>query len=484
MHARIHEMPLCEAVLDYDDNCAREWFNSEKGMRWELPGSVKLDATRHGTKCSKCSRTKQIYDAEWGEQHHQAYDVDVDPEEQPKHRKCETLRRNCWNKANRCCRDHWLLNSRLSRQEAFHGAYELGKKCLKSKKDYDELMETMLEQAKTAWSIATATNLADHLVDEDGATRFEDEANSFDILTEHLASRGVSVRRARTENALGVFQKWLDSDKSTPIERSDFDFLRSVNPSAAVAARESEREIQRRERGIEKFARMVLYTKIALFIQKLKRAELEARAKAEAEKKEKERQENEVRKKREREARAPLRARRNRLELEEKRQALTNEAPKVAKGSDPPQHNPPTEQWKRYMMDIFIHARNIVEWVCVTHMVNVPSFVSESSRREEVVSEEIAEFGLATRMFTEEDLASYSTINSHMKTWAPAPWRESFNSYVASFHEIITADTIGAVSRTQLDAFVEKHMDKCVKPKASRDAFKSCLLYTSDAADE
>jgi len=150
MHARIYLTPLCDAVLDDDDNCAQEWFNSEKDMRWELPGSVELDETCHGTKCSKCSRTKQIYDAEWDKQHHQAYDVDVNPEKQPQCRKHETLCRNCWNKANRRYQNCWLLNSRLSRQEAFHGAYELGKKCLKSAKDYNQLMETTLEQAKTA----------------------------------------------------------------------------------------------------------------------------------------------------------------------------------------------------------------------------------------------------------------------------------------------------------------------------------------------
>jgi len=177
MHSRIHNIPLCEAVLNYDDNCAKAWFDSEAGMRWELPKyNLKLD--QHGNFCKKYKITKSIYEAEWNDQHLQGHAPGIEPEKQPMYHTYETLRRNYWNRAGRYFRDYWLLNPHLSRKEAFDAAYKFGKKWLTSLKSYDQVKKTTLKQAQANWMIQTVAKLEDHLVDNDGVLNFEDEADS------------------------------------------------------------------------------------------------------------------------------------------------------------------------------------------------------------------------------------------------------------------------------------------------------------------
>jgi len=81
MHAQIRDIALHDAVLDFKDSYTQERFDSEAGMRWELPNDYNLQLNRDGQHCKLCKLTKNICGTEWNHQHHQGYVTD--PNKQP-----------------------------------------------------------------------------------------------------------------------------------------------------------------------------------------------------------------------------------------------------------------------------------------------------------------------------------------------------------------------------------------------------------------
>jgi len=241
IHAIIHRLSMHDSLLDYDDDYAMKWFESDEGREWMLPEEHNLKYNRHKKMCKKYSRTKNIYEAEWQDQHLQSYANDVDPASMPSYHKFDTLRRY-WSYAGRHFRNYWLLNSSLTREEAYKGAHKLAKNHLHDFNSYEALVESILSQAKAAWMIKTITKLKEHLVDLDGVTHFVDESDSMTVLQQYLETKKVEVNRSFTKNVLSVFQEWLRS-KANRVESEDFAFLLNVKPTRALQDEVSARVI-------------------------------------------------------------------------------------------------------------------------------------------------------------------------------------------------------------------------------------------------
>jgi len=76
--------------------------------------------------------------------------------------------------------------------------------------------------------------------------------------------------------------------------------------------------------------------------------------------------------------------------------------------------------------------------------------------------------GKAAHMFTDDDLTDTETVNAHMKTWLPEPWRECFQSYMQTFHETLTSNDIDGASNRHLKTLVGACMAKLFKPVRSK----------------
>jgi len=456
MHAKIHALEDFQALLDYDDDYAMKWFQSDAGKRWELPEKFNLSYDQDDKHCKKYKLTKAIYEAEWYDQHHQTYSSLTDVDRAPRYHQFETLRRNYWNRAGRYFRDFWLLNPHLSRKDAYTGAYKLAKISLKSEKDYDKLRVTIVKQAKKAFLIKTIVELKDHLVDTDGITHFEVECEtaSMDLLKGYLVKK--QLEEVNANNALFSFQDWLKSQDANKVEKKDFSFLLKVQPSSNF-----------REQRLQWLFESAQARKIFLSWDKhlAKLAEEERVAKE----KEKAHADTALATKKEQETLE--RKRKKEMKAKEAMDELWSEAPEPVPMSDPVTYNSPSTEWKLHMQDTFRQIRSIVENLCLTHNVAAPSFAGTAARADGI-SEAMKIVGKAAQMFTDDDLTDTETVNAHMKTWLPGPWRECFQSYMQTFHETLTSNDIDGSSNRHLKTLVGAYMAKQFKPVSSKDQFQ------------
>ena len=327
-------------------------------------------------------------------------------------------------------------------------------------------MITIVKQAKAAHLIKTVVELKEHLVDVDGVNHFEEECERdlMGLLRGHLVKKHVEVNDSH--NGLHSFQIWLDSNKPNKEEKKDFAFLRSVRPSPAfVEKRLKELFESGNSRTIALMVKRKLARKEVARREEIERAQLEIFQRKLEEKRRK----------------AVERAMKKKQKEKDKMEHLANGAPSLVPMSNPPTYNSPSVEWKHHMNNTFIHIRNIVDHLCMTHNVEAPSFVGTAVCD---AFEPMKIVGKAAQMFIDCDLVDMETATAQMKTWLPAPWRKSFQVYLNSFHEVLTSTAIPGASSRHLTTLVDSYMAKNFKPVASRGKFQTLIEAIRDGQEE
>jgi len=284
------------------------------------------------------------------------------------------------------------------------------------------------------------------------------------MLKDYLDDKGVKVELSATNNPLLCFQKWLKSDQPNKEEKQDFAFLHKVKSSPASSDAMAA-ALTKRNQAVT----------IARFLQQLY-----------FERKALEQEKKEVEAERKKTAQALLHAQKKEQKERERKEELARQAPTKLVASGLPEYERPSDEWKRHMMDTFIHIRNMVEDISVTHNVKVPSFVSTAASGSECTSvpEAVKEVGIAAEMFTAGDLSDMATVTAHLQTWLPVPWLESFQSNLKCFHEILTSRQIEGATQRHLATLVGSYMSKKFKPAGAKAAFQSIIDAIRDGEYE
>ena len=493
MNGDAEEYELC---LPFAETAAMDWRNSEDGQRMNLP-KFQLNSGGHAKEPFDFIKLSYMT---WHFYTRFAILPGGKKRKTASYLTYLTIRKNYWSPYNKFCRDYWfLLCPHLPRKEAYQRARSFAKGFVKKYSDIAQLSSAVRRLAVQERLKSQVTSLSDHLKETEAGSEiyyFQDEPRAMAAIKKFLVEvKDVNVPlETHSGDMLSPMIRWLEGppDKTKPVAEQDIDtqdktemlFLKSVVLSPELIAQNDAKEKRRSDeanrRREEERKKLEDEKKLKEEEDKKKKAEKDRREKAkkdkEREKKEKRDARLEKRSERDKQFLAVMRKSQPELEQEETAETL-------------PVYGKPCMEWVALQEFFFENIRDMIEWICVTKKVAVPSW-RDTTNKQSYFRGLLAAVGQTLGTFTEADCKKLHMMRESLSTWVPRPWFDCIGRYYACFYELLTSQKIGDFKHSEILDMVIQYMTQKCKPAKFRPILLFCIddllddHYEEESEDE